>query len=44
MLKQISTQVAIAMENALAYQEIVGLKDHLAEEKEYLRGRDSAGA
>ena len=37
LLKQISTQVAIAMENALAYQEIVGLNDHLAEEKEYLR-------
>ena len=36
LLKQISTQVAIAMENALAYQEIIGLKDHLAEEKEYL--------
>src|SRR5215203_4289853 len=35
LLKQISTQVAIAMENALAYQEIVGLNDHLAEEKEY---------
>jgi formate hydrogenlyase transcriptional activator len=36
LLKQISTQVAIAMENALAYQEIVGIKDHLADEKEYL--------
>jgi formate hydrogenlyase transcriptional activator len=36
LLKQISAQVAIAMENALAYQEIVGLNDHLAEEKEYL--------
>jgi formate hydrogenlyase transcriptional activator len=36
LLKQISTQVAIAMENALAYQEIIGLKDHLAEEKQYL--------
>jgi formate hydrogenlyase transcriptional activator len=36
LLKQISTQVAIAMENALAFQEIVGLNDHLAEEKEYL--------
>jgi formate hydrogenlyase transcriptional activator len=36
LLKQISSQVAIAMENALAYQEITGLKDHLAEEKEYL--------
>jgi formate hydrogenlyase transcriptional activator len=37
LLKQISTQVAIAMENALAYQEIMGLNDHLAEEKEYLQ-------
>jgi formate hydrogenlyase transcriptional activator len=36
LLKQISTQVAIAMENALAYQEIMGIRDHLAEEKEYL--------
>ena len=36
LLKQISTQVAIAMENALAYQEIMGLKDHLVEAKEYL--------
>ncbi len=36
LLRQISTQVAIAMENALAYQEIMGLKDHLAEANEYL--------
>jgi formate hydrogenlyase transcriptional activator len=36
LLKQISTQVAIAMENALAYQEIMGLNDHLVEAKEYL--------
>ena len=36
LLLQISSQVAIAMENALAYQEITGLKDHLAVEKEYL--------
>ncbi len=36
LLVQISTQVAIAMENALAYQEISGIKDHLAVEKEYL--------
>jgi formate hydrogenlyase transcriptional activator len=36
LLKQISAQVAIAMENALAYQEITGIKDHLADEKEYL--------
>ena len=36
LLKQISTQVAIAMENALAYQEMTGIKDHLAEEKQYL--------
>jgi formate hydrogenlyase transcriptional activator len=36
LLKQISSHVAIAMENALAYQEITGLNSHLAEEKEYL--------
>ncbi|MCM3878674.1 MAG: sigma 54-interacting transcriptional regulator [Vicinamibacterales bacterium] len=36
LLMQISSQVAIAMENALAYQEMTGLKDHLAVEKEYL--------
>src|SRR5258706_4004788 len=36
LLMQISSQVAIAMENALAYQEITGLKDRLAGEKEYL--------
>jgi formate hydrogenlyase transcriptional activator len=43
LLKQISTQVAIAMENALAYQEIMGLKDHLAEEKEYLEAEIRLG-
>jgi formate hydrogenlyase transcriptional activator len=43
LLKQISTQVAIAMENALAYQEITGLKDHLAEEKEYLEAEIRLG-
>ena len=43
LLKQISTQVAIAMENALAYQEIMGLKDHLAEEKEYLEAEIQLG-
>jgi formate hydrogenlyase transcriptional activator len=36
LLMQISSQVAIAMENALAYQEMAGLKDHLVVEKEYL--------
>jgi formate hydrogenlyase transcriptional activator len=36
LLVQISSQVAIAMENALAYQEMTGIKDHLAVEKEYL--------
>jgi formate hydrogenlyase transcriptional activator len=43
LLKQISTQVAIAMENALAYQEIMGLKDHLVEEKEYLEAEIRLG-
>src|SRR5690349_18971854 len=43
LLKQISSQVAIAMENALAYQEITVLKDHLAEEKEYLEAEIRLG-
>jgi formate hydrogenlyase transcriptional activator len=43
LLKQISTQVAIAMENALAYQEIMGIRDHLAEEKEYLEAEIRLG-
>jgi len=36
LLKQISSQLAIAMENALAYEEITGIKDQLAGEKQYL--------
>ena len=36
LLKQISSQLAIAVENALAYQEVTGIKNHLAEEKQYL--------
>ncbi len=36
LLKQISSQVAIAVENALAYQEVTGIKDQLAGEKQYL--------
>ena len=36
LLKQISSQLAIAVENALAYQQITGMKDQLAEEKQYL--------
>jgi formate hydrogenlyase transcriptional activator len=35
-LMQAAGQVAIAIENALAYQEIAGLKDKLAQEKLYL--------
>ena len=35
-LTQIATQVAIAVENALAYSEIAELKDRLAQEKLYL--------
>ena len=36
LLKQISAQVAIAVENALAYATISGINDRLAEEKRYL--------
>ena len=36
LLKQISKQVAIAVENALAYQQVTGIKDQLAGEKQYL--------
>jgi formate hydrogenlyase transcriptional activator len=36
LLKQISSQIAIAVENALAYQEIAGMKDQLAEANLYL--------
>jgi formate hydrogenlyase transcriptional activator len=35
-LMQVANQVAIAVENALAYGEITGLKDKLAQEKLYL--------
>ncbi len=35
-LDQIATQIAIAVENALAFREIEGLKNKLAEEKFYL--------
>ena len=35
-LTRVSGQIAIALENALAYQEISDLKDRLAEEKLYL--------
>jgi formate hydrogenlyase transcriptional activator len=36
LLKQISSQLAIAVENALAFQEITGIKNQLAGEKQYL--------
>ena len=36
LLGQIATQIAIAVENALAFQQIVLLKNKLAEEKNYL--------
>jgi formate hydrogenlyase transcriptional activator len=36
LLQQITSQLAIAVENALAYQEVTGIKDQLAEEKQYL--------
>src|SRR4029077_15052187 len=35
-LRQLSTQVAIAVDNALAYGQIADLKDKLAQEKVYL--------
>jgi len=36
LLRQVSTQIAIAVENALAFKEIEALKNKLAEEKLYL--------
>ena len=36
LLKQISSQIAIAVENALAYQQVSDIKDQLIEEKHYL--------
>jgi formate hydrogenlyase transcriptional activator len=36
LLSQVANQIAVAMENALAYQEIAELKDLLAKEKLYL--------
>ena len=36
LLGQIANQIAIAVENALAFQQIVELKNELAEEKDYL--------
>jgi formate hydrogenlyase transcriptional activator len=35
-LQQVANQVAVAVENALAFQEIAALKDQLAKEKAYL--------
>ena len=37
MLKQISTQIAIAVENALAYQEVNGIREQLAQTNLYLK-------
>ena len=39
LLMQIATQVAIAVENALSYQEIAGIREQLAEEKRYLEDK-----
>ena len=36
LLQQISSQLAIAVENALAYQEVTGIRDRLVGEKQYL--------
>lgn len=44
LLKQIASQIAIAMDNAHAYREIKTLKDKLAEEKLYLQGEINSGA
>ena len=35
-LRQVANQVAVAVENALAFQEIAALNDQLAKEKAYL--------
>ena len=35
-LRQVANQVAVAAENALAFQEIAALNDQLAKEKAYL--------
>jgi formate hydrogenlyase transcriptional activator len=35
-LQQVANQVAVAVENALAFQELAALKDHLHQEKVYL--------
>ena len=43
-LTQVANQVAIAVENALAYGQIAELKDRLAQEKIYLERRDSQRA
>lgn len=43
LLKQIASQIAIAMDNAHAYREIKTLKDKLAEEKLYLQGEINSG-
>ena len=37
-LKQVTAQVAVALDNARVYREIAGLKDKLAHEKSYLEG------
>ena len=38
LLKQVASQVAVAIDNAKAYREIAQFKDKLAEEKKYLQG------
>ncbi|HEU4950899.1 MAG TPA: sigma 54-interacting transcriptional regulator [Holophagaceae bacterium] len=38
LMERVSAQVALALDNALAYQEIQALKDRLSEEKLYLEG------
>jgi formate hydrogenlyase transcriptional activator len=38
LLKQVATQLAIALDNAQIYREVARLKDRLTEEKRYLQG------
>ena len=40
LLSQVAQQIAIAVENGLAYREIAELKEKLNEEKLYLERRD----
>ena len=43
LLKQVASQLAVAIENQRAAEEIAGLKQHLEEEKKFLEGELHAG-